>query len=274
MNAVNRTELLHLHQAGPRGSGRTPVVLLHGLGSCWQDWGLQLPALWQRWWTLAVDLGGHGRSGPATSRLSIGAMAADLAATLRAYRVRTANLVGLSLGAAVGLQFGVDYPERTRSLILVNGFAHLGLMGGSRWTALGRLYFALTGQMDKLGNWVARSLFPEEGQGELRTMAARRVAANQQGSYLRAIWALARFDLRRRLAEVLAPSLVVAGLDDPIVPLAAKQRLAQGLPRAELATVPNSGHATPIDQADRFNELMLGFLRRVEALAPSAEDRR
>lgn len=257
-------ERLYIKELGPVDSARCPVVLLHGLGSCWQDWGLQIPALARQWRTLAVDLGGHGRSGPATSRLSIRAMAADLATTLEACAGLPAHLVGLSLGAAVALQFGADYPQHTRSLTLINGFARLRLARGGRLSALGRLFFALTGQMDRLGRWVAWALFPGAEQAGIRQVAAQRVAANDRGSYLRALLALARFDMRKRLAGVQAATLVVAGLDDPIVPLEAKRWLAAQLPRAELATVPASGHVTPVDGAPRFNELMLAFLRRAE----------
>ncbi len=75
--------------------------------------------------------------------------------------------------------------------------------------------------------------------------------------------AAARYDGRRDLGRIRAPTLVVAGLEDTVVPLRAKEELASGIPGARLITVPHSGHATPTDQPVVFNRLVLEFLEEL-----------
>ncbi len=92
-----------------------------------------------------------------------------------------------------------------------------------------------------------------------------RIGGNDRGNYLRTLLAVATFDVRKDLPAVCQPSLVVAGAEDRIVPMAAKLALAEALPNARLEVVPRSGHATPIDSAPAFNELLVSFLNEVEA---------
>jgi 3-oxoadipate enol-lactonase len=247
------------HPAG--GSPLPPVVLLHGLGSCSDDWELQLPALAPERRVLAVDLWGHGRSGRAGQRFRIEDLAADVDGLAGQLGIQPAHWVGLSLGALVSLQSALDYPEHVLSLTLVNGFARVRLHPASAFGGAGRLALLLIGRMDWMGRWVARSLFPQPSQAELRALAARRIGANDRGSYLRTLLAVLAFDIRSRLGEIKQPSLVVAGAEDRIVPLAAKVSLARGLAEARLEIVPGSGHATPIDSAPVFNRLLVDFLR-------------
>lgn len=247
---------------GPPQPSRPPVVLLHGLGSCSDDWDLQLPALTEARRVLAVDLRGHGHSAPVERRIRIRDLAGDVAVLARELGLGPAHWVGLSLGALVALQAGVDAPEQVRSLTLVNGFARLRLHWASAFSGAGRIALLLSGRMDWMGRWVARSLFPHQSQGDLRRVAAERIGGNARGSYIRTLLAVASFDVRNDLSDISQPSLVVAGGEDRIVPMAAKVALAESLPHARLEVLPHSGHATPIDSAPEFNQLLVDFLRR------------
>lgn len=249
---------------GPAQPSRPPVVLLHGLGSCSSDWELQLPVLTDERTVLAVDLRGHGQSAPVDRGLRIRDLAGDVSGLARDLGQGPAHWVGLSLGALVALQAAVDVPEQIRSLTLVNGFARLRLHWASAFSGAGRIALLLSGRMDWMGRWVARSLFPHELQGDLRRMAAERIGANDRGSYIRTLLAVASFDVRKDLPTINQPSLVVAGAEDRIVPMAAKVTLAEGLPRSRLEVIPRSGHATPIDSAPEFNRLLVDFLNQTE----------
>jgi pimeloyl-ACP methyl ester carboxylesterase len=252
---------------GPAQPSRPPVVLLHGLGSCSDDWELQLPALTDERRVLAVDLRGHGQSARADRRFRIRDLAGDVSDLARDLDLGPAHWVGLSLGALVALQAAVDSPEQIRSLTLVNGFACLRLHWASAFSGAGRIALLLSGRMDWMGRWVARSLFPHESQGDLRRVAARRIGGNDRGTYIRTLLAVASFDVRNELPGIGQPSLVVAGAEDRIVPMAAKMVLAESLPHARLEVFPRSGHATPIDSAPEFNRLLVDFLNGADELA-------
>lgn len=244
-----------------RGTGPV-VVLLHGLGSCADDWWLQFPALAARYRVVAPDLRGHGRTDKPPGPYTVPQMAEDVARLMEALGVDSAHIVGLSLGGAVAQAIAARHPRQVRSLTLVNTFARLRPRHPATWWNLLRRGTALlTGRLDRQAEVLARAMFPHPGQRGLRRAAVERLRANDPVAYRAAIWAALRFDGRDLLARIRAPTLVVAGAEDTTVDLPTKQELAAKIPGARLVIVPRSGHATPIDRPAEFNRLLLEFLR-------------
>jgi pimeloyl-ACP methyl ester carboxylesterase len=103
-------------------------------------------------------------------------------------------------------------------------------------------------------------MFPKPEQAHLRLAATRSLVRTPRRTYLAAFAALVAFDARPRLADVRCPTLVVAGDNDGTVALEAKEELAHGIPGARLVVVPDSGHATPGDQPELFNRIVLEFI--------------
>ena len=241
-----------------------PLVLLHGLGSSRNDWALQLPAFVPQFRTIAVDLRGHGQSPKPPGPYRIAQFAADVALLLMRLDARPAHVVGLSLGGAVAQQLALDFPELVRSLVLVNTASRF-VTSEWRQRMLGLKRFAgvyLQG-MDKVAVDVADRLFPLLEQTPLRTEAVTRIASNDPKAYRASLWAIARFNATFLLELITCPTLIIAGEQDTTVPLAAKQMLAQRIPNSRLVIIPNSGHATPIDQPEAFNSAVLDFLSNV-----------
>lgn len=255
---------LHYREHNPRRRAGPAALLLHGLGSCGEDWVLQLPALTPRYPVLAPDLPGHGRSDPLPGWPRMGDFAAAVADLLLARREPPAHVVGLSLGGAVALQLALDRPDLVRSLTLVNTFARIRTPRRFSREGTLRMLYLFLGRMDRLGEVVAGGLFPDENQEELRHLAARRLASNRPLPYLKAVLAAMRFDQRARLGEIRAPTLVVAGDRDRTVAMEAKEELARGIPGARLVVIAGSGHATTLDAADEFNRVLLEFLAEVD----------
>ena len=240
------------------------VLLLHGLGSSGADWFPQWTVLEAKWPVLTVDLPGHGESPPLRNPTTMAGLAESLADLLADQGLHQVHLVGLSLGAVVGLQLAVDQPQLLRSMVLVNGFGRFRPGKGGVLSALGRFVLLLMGRMDWVGAWVARSVFPGADQVQFRQQAAARIAAVDRTTYWHYLRALASFDVLDQLGGVAIPALVVAGEDDGIVGLQAKKELAKRLPQADLHVIPNSGHATPIDAMERFNGMMMSWLDKVD----------
>lgn len=255
---------LHYSIDAPMGDARAAVVLLHGLGSCGDDWGMQISELASQYRVIAPDLPGHGESGADASIDSVESMAEAVSGLVEALGTTSAHVVGLSLGGAVALQWAIDRPDQIRSLTAVNTFARLNLARRGLLRMAGRALLLLTGQMEWMGNWVASGLFPGANQRELRQLAAARIAGNSWRGYLQAALAVTRFDCREGLARIKAPTMVVAGEMDSTVPMGPKLELARRIPGARLEIIPGSGHVTPIDAAPRFNALLLSFLDGVE----------
>jgi pimeloyl-ACP methyl ester carboxylesterase len=192
-------------------------------------------------------------------------LARDVSGLLDALQIERTHVVGLSLGGCVAQQLALDAPSRVRSLTLVNTFTHLApenprhaLMLASRLALLG-----LRG-LPAQAEYVAARLFPKLEQADLRRLAAARIAANEPVTYRRLLWAIRAFDVQKRLHKIKCPTLVIAGDRDTTVPLHPKQLLAARIPGAHFELVADSGHATPIDQPEEFNRLVLGFIKSIQ----------
>jgi pimeloyl-ACP methyl ester carboxylesterase len=252
------TSALHHALCGVAGA---PVLLLHGLGSCAGDWAWQLPVLQSAYRVVAVDLPGHGASPVAGGVVTIERMADEVAALLAQITPEPAHVVGLSLGACVALRLALQAPASVRSLTLVNPFACVRPRGpGDLGRLATRLALLAAAPMPTLAAYVARRLFPWPEQRALYEAAVASLAATSRRGYAAALRALARFDARGQLAAIRRPTLVVSGDRDTVVPLEAKLRLAAAIPGARMAVVPGSGHATPYDQPQAFNRLLVEFL--------------
>ncbi len=237
------------------------VLMLHGLGSRGEDWVLQIEAMQNEYRMVTCDLRGHGSSPSPAGWPTVADLAEDVVGLLEQIGERSAHVVGLSLGGGVALQMGVDYPQQVKSLTIVNAAATLRVPRNRLPSAFVRMVLLLTGRRRKLGEWVAAGLFPRDDQQELREVAAERIADNLSRNYLRAILAVLRFDLRKQVHKISAPTLIVAGRLDRTVPLRAKVALARDIPGARLEIIEDSEHATPLDSPDEFNRILLQFLR-------------
>jgi 3-oxoadipate enol-lactonase len=255
-----------------------PLVLLHGLGSCADDWELQVPVFSRRYRVIALDLRGHGRSLPPGVRpaFTIAQMADDVAELIE--RVadppptplrfgdhgHPPHILGLSLGGCVALTLAARHPQHVRSLVLVNTFARLQPAGlGGAWRLLRRIWLFAFAPMPALAAFIARGLFPKPEQRPYYEAAVARLGRNTKRHYWAAMRAVAGLDLRPQLASIRCPALIVAGDRDQTVPRAAAETLRRGLPQAQFALIADSGHATPYDQTAAFNRVVLEFLERV-----------
>jgi 3-oxoadipate enol-lactonase len=235
-------------------------VLLHGLGSSARDWLFQRSALESAYAVLAVDLPGHGRS-PRPRPLTVHGMAEDVMRVLIDEALPAAHVIGVSLGACVGLSLALQAPERVRSLTLINGFARLrpaGAAAGLRM--LLRLVLLATAPMRLVAWHVARTTFPHPQHRGLRRLAAESLQSTSRRSYVATIGALLAYDVRGHLGRVRCPTLIVAGNDDRTVPLSAARALVEGIHGARFVSVPGSGHASHYDAPVAVNAAMLEFL--------------
>lgn len=256
---------LYYERHGP--SDGPAVVFLHGLGSSAADWKGQVSAFAPRYRVITLDLPAHGRTAragwPRRGRLSVEAMASAVTELLSRLGEAPAHVVGLSLGGCVALALAVAAPARVRSLTLVNTFARIRPAGWrGAYRMLERVALLAVAPMPIIAARVAQSLFPGPAQADLRAAAVASLARNDKRAYVAAMRAVARFDVRRGLAQVRCPTLVVAGEGDTTVPRAAAEFLRHRIANARLLVVPESGHATPYDQPDLFNRLVLEFLSR------------
>ncbi|HZP42857.1 MAG TPA: alpha/beta fold hydrolase [Candidatus Binatia bacterium] len=247
--------------------GTGPIVLLaHGFGGSARNFRPQARALAARYRVVRWDARGHARSGAPSDCAAYAphVLVADVGRVLDRVGATTAVVGGLSMGAAVTLQFTLAHPERVRGLVLA-GFPPGPAVAGSFTALAGTLADAIEREgLEAAGaRWVwgeASGLDPASArlvrQGFLEH-SPRGLACT-----LRSMPALIPTpeDLRR----VHVPALVVVGAEDRLS-LAASRALGAALPGARLEVVPDAGHVVNLAQPAAFNAALVRFLDALPA---------
>jgi pimeloyl-ACP methyl ester carboxylesterase len=244
--------------AGP--AGRPTIVLVHGSVVSRKMWLPQVRGLSDAYRVLAPDLPGHG--GRAGERFTFAAASKVLAELIERDTSGHALVVGASLGGYVAIDLAHRFPDRVAGLILAG--ASRNFMG-----ALG-LYLRFVGGAMRRG-WLkqtreraeerTRRIFPPA----LAEAAEAQIKAGVFPDTLGPAFAeMAGRDFQLLLADYPGPTLILNGERDT-GPRASAGRFARGARQAEVATIPEAGHACNLDQPELFNRAVREFAARVFA---------
>jgi pimeloyl-ACP methyl ester carboxylesterase len=217
-----------------------PLVLIHGLSGSTRWWRRNVPDLAEQFRTYAVDLAGFGGS-RRTRRFRLDEAVPLLVEWLEGQGIARASVVGHSLGGLIAARLAADAPERVDRLVLVDaavlafdpgiGRRAVGLVRALRWTPL-----------------------------DFAPLLARDALRAHPLSLGAAVAGVVRTDWRAMLAQIRAPTLVIRGERDTIVPLAVGRQIAAGIPNARLVVIPAAGHAPMWERPEAFNGDLLAFL--------------
>jgi len=242
----------------PWRPGVPPAVLLHGLGTDRRLWLYQVPAFCGRVPTLLVDLRGHGRSSAPAGEWTVADMAKDVVRLLRHLGAEKAHLVGLSLGGMVAQQFALDYPYATASLVLADTIA--GPAPGAEQPLREARAFIERNSMRDIAETRITTAFSDAVDPAMRRCLIEQVALNDKENYARAARAAFGFDVRARLGEIAAPTLVVVGDADRTFPIPWMEDVASGIRGARLVRLAGAGHVSNLERPQEFNRAVLDFL--------------
>lgn len=244
------------------GEGR-PLLFVHGLGSRGEDWSLQVPHFSSQYQTITVDVRGHGRSDKPTGPYSVSLFANDINALLDHLSIESLPLIGISMGGMIGFQLAVEHPQKLQSLVVVNSTPALVSenLGDSFKLFQRRLFMKLLSRK-RIAAFLSKRLFPKPAQNPLREQFEAAWLANDEDAYKASFNAIVGWDVREHLSDIKCPTLVIAG-DRDYTPTSRKERFVKRMPNARLVEVADSGHATPIDQPEIFNQVLQEFLKEV-----------
>lgn len=247
----------HLHFEDTGGDGPA-VVFSHGLFMDGSMFAPNVAALRDRYRCITWDERGHGQTGEVTEAFTYWDSARDLAALLEHLGVEQAVLVGMSQGGYLSQRLALERPELVRGLVL---FATQAGTDEEKREGYDQLVGGWTqgGLSDELAQTIASIVIApghpsNDGWIERwRTMTP----ANVETIYGTL---MSREDLHGRLGEIQAPAIVIWGENDLAISREAAQRLADGLPGAELVAIPDAGHGVNFTHADAVNPHLERFL--------------
>lgn len=246
-----------------------PVVLLHAFPLNRRMWERQREELGGRYRIITPDFRGHGESEAAAEDSTMERLAENVRGLLDALSVERVVLGGLSMGGYVAFSFYRRYAARVAALVLADTRAGADTEEGRR----GRTELAAVAEKDGSGA-VAERMLPkllgpstQKSRPEVVAAAREMILSTSPAGIARALRGMAArpdsFDL---LPRIDCPTLVLVGEEDVLTPPAEAEMLAKAIPGAKLAIIPGAGHLSNLEQPERFNRLLAGFLGQLPAL--------
>ena len=235
------------------GEGDGVVVLSGSLGSTLAMWEPQIPALAEGFRVLRYDHPGHGGS-PLLYVRSVEGLAQEVVTLLDELGIDRVSFCGLSLGGAVGIRFALDAPERLDRLVLC--CTSMRFATPDFWE--GRARTVREDGVEAVADTVLERWFTPEFD-DVRRYREMLVSTPAEG-YARCCEAVRDWDVRGELGGVRAPTLVVAGSDDPSTPPAELEAIAAEIPDARLVVLERARHLANVERAEEFNAALLSFL--------------
>lgn len=252
-----------LDYAGQGDPSGVPVIFLHGLSDSWRSFELVLPHLPESVRAFALSQRGHGDSSRPEAGYRFHDFAADVAAFMDALGLEAAIVVGHSMGSATAQRFAIDHPGRTLGLVLVGSFASLAAspVAQGLWDeAVSEMEDPVDPglvhefQESTLAQPVPQEFFETVIEESLK-LPARVWRAVVAGSL--------QDDFSGELGGAEAPTLLVWGNRDGMVPRSDQDAQTAAIAGSRLVVYKGAGHAVHWEEPDRFASDLVSFIETV-----------
>ena len=251
-------ELEHRFDGDP---GAPPLLVANSLGAELGMWDEQVPAFAASFRVLRYNQRGHGGSQTPRGPYSIADLAGDAIDLLDRHEIERADFAGVSLGGMVALWLAIHAPQRIGRLILGSTTAYGG--GPEMWVE--RAATVREKGMGALAEATLERWFTPEFHAnhpdrldEIRAMLLR---TDPEG-YAGCCEAIGEHDLRDRLGDIEAPTLVITAADDPSIDPEQGRALAEAIPDARHCPLPEGRHLVNVERPRETTEAMLEHLGR------------
>ncbi|MDA8296130.1 MAG: 3-oxoadipate enol-lactonase [Actinomycetota bacterium] len=239
---------------------RPALVLVNSLGTTMDVWAPQLGSLASEFFVVRFDLRGHGQTGAPGGPYRIEDLADDLVGLIDHLGVERAAICGLSIGGMIAMSVAARAPGRVGSLVLACTAAQFSPPAAWDERAAHVRAKGVASLTDGLfARWFTEPMRRE--QPELLARVAAMLASCDPEGYAGCCEAIAGADLTASLGAIEAPTLVIAGSEDPVSTPETGLRLAQAIPVADFSVLSGAAHLANLAHPDRFADLVATHLR-------------
>jgi 3-oxoadipate enol-lactonase len=248
-----------------------PLLLIMGLGYPSHAWHRTRSVLSRKYRTIALDNRGVGSSDMPPGPYSIATMASDAAAVLDAAGVESADVFGISMGGMIAQEFALQYPNRVRALIL--GCTAAGGPSAVRSEPEATEMLMSRGGMtpEQAAEAAVPFIYHPGTSRKLieEDLEIRRPWFPKAEAYIAQLQGILAWESYSRLSQINAPTLVIHGESDLLVPAANGKLIAEMIPGAKLVLLANASHIFTTDQPEAAHRAVLEFLENQRtAVAP------
>jgi pimeloyl-ACP methyl ester carboxylesterase len=249
-----------------QGEGEA-LFLIAGLGATHELWELQVQSFGRWYRVVTFDNRGAGDSDKPSDPYSITLFADDTAALMDALGIERAHVYGQSMGGIIAQEFALRHPQRVRCLVL--GCTTFG--GPSSVPPSPEAAAVLSGMPnlpeEQAVDRVLEVFYSQRYRREHAEEARQRIQSyfplrTPADAYARQLMACLTFDAHDRLPQIAAPTLVINGVEDVLLPAENSRIMAQRIPGAELVLIPEAGHLYFHELPGEADAAVADFLRR------------
>jgi pimeloyl-ACP methyl ester carboxylesterase len=257
VDLTNGINIQYVEQGEPSG---TPVLFLHGVTDSWRSFEPVLPHLPASIHAYALSQRGHGDSTSPAAGYSFRDFASDVVAFMDALNIKSAVIVGHSMGSYVAQRFAMDHPERTLGLVLIGSFA--SMRGNAGVDEFRDTYIKnISDPVDpSLARDFQQSTLAQPVPAEFFEMVVAESLKVKARVWLATFEEFRVADFSGELGKIKAPTLIVWGDKDSFFSRSDQEALVSGIRSAQLIVYAGAGHATHWEEPARFAADLVTFI--------------
>src|SRR5450759_2971043 len=232
------------------GAHKQSLIFIHWSGGDHSLWSLQYAKLHKHYNIIAIDLPGHGHS-QSSGESDVGNYCLWVRKLLDALRLKNSILVGHSLGAAITLQFALNYLQEIKGIVPVGGGLKMPVNPSL-------LEFLKTNPTEAIDLMCKFSLAKENRPqffAPLKKSLSRANVDVLHGD----LSACNKLNLTKELGKISAPALVICGAEDKMTPPDFSRQIAGGIGGAKLCLIEGAGHMVMMERPQEFNDALNVF---------------
>ena len=211
-----------------------PLVFICGAGATLEPILAVIPMYAEQFKCILFDNRGIGKTDAPDIPYTTKMMADDLAGLLDVIGISKANISGTSMGGMIAQQFAIHYPERVNRLIMMSTYC-----GGLKSVPLPEFDVS---DIDNLISKCMTQQFIAENPEIVQNIKSSFPQGTRTIGWTRQVEAVRSHDTYESLSKITAPTLVITGDSDEVVPTENSKILASHIPNSELVILPNTGH--------------------------------
>ena len=247
------------------GEGQ-PILLLNGIMMSTGSWENFKESFSANNRLILLDFLDQGRSARMTGRYDHSVQVEVVGALLDHLNIKEINLVGVSYGSSIALQFAILHPTRVRKMVLFNATCRTGPQLraiGKAWNEATKLptgegyYYTTIPPIYSTAFWDKHLDWMQEREKTLIAFFGNDVVRE---SLVRLTDSSENYDVSEQLWKIACPTLVVSCTDDQLVPPAEQRSIAEGIADSQLVVIPDCGHCSFFEAPDLFTSLSLGWV--------------
>ena len=232
------------------GEHEQSLVFIHGSGGDHTAWSHQYAKLHKQYNIAAVDLPGHGSS-EGNGKSEIESYCLCVKNLLDILQLKNIILVGHSLGAAINLQFAINYPQTISGIVTVGG--------GMKMPVNPAIFEFLKANPVESVELICKFSVAKQNREKFMEPLMKSLAQTRTDVLQGDLSACDKFDVSQKISKISVKALAICGAEDKMTPPEFSRQISESISGARLCLIEGAGHMVMMERPEEFNEALKEF---------------